>query len=92
MKSTAVNSLHNQSKRWSFAKGECATFLYYNNNFDTVIQSNLRLIRLHWGQSPLEQCGVKGFAQGPLRCADLILAALGLESPTVQVPVMCLSH
>ena len=40
----------------------------------------LQLIRLSRGQSPLEQCGVKGLAQGPSSCIDLIVA-------TFRVPV-----
>ena len=61
------------------------------------IQSNLQLIRLSRRQppphpTPLEQCGVKGFAQGPNSCTDLIVATPGLEQPTFRVPVMYLSH
>ena len=41
---------------------------------DAFIQSDLQLIRLSRRHSPLEQCGVKGLAQGPNSCADLIVA------------------
>ena len=38
-------------------------------------------------QSPLEQCGVKGLAQGPNSCADLIVATPEIEPPTLLVQV-----
>ena len=51
------------------------------------IQSDLQLISLSRRQSPLlEQCGVKGLAQGPNSCVDLIRAAPGHEPPTLRVP------
>ena len=34
---------------------------------------------------PWEQCGVKGLAQGPNSSADLILAAPGIEPPTLRI-------
>ena len=49
---------------------------------DVFIQSNLQLIRLNRRHTPLEQCGVKGLAQGPNSCTDLIVATPGLEPPT----------
>ena len=58
---------------------------------DSVIQSDLQLIRLIRRHTPLEQCGVKGLAQGPSSCADL-MATPGLEPPTFRVPVRWLSH
>ena len=52
---------------------------------DAFIQSNLQLsYRRH---SPLEQCGVKGLAQGLNSCAYLIVATPGIEPPTLQVQV-----
>ena len=59
---------------------------------DAVIQSDLQLIRLSRRHFPLEQCGVKGLAQGPNSCADLIVAALGIELPTLRVQVKLLNH
>ena len=53
---------------------------------DIFIQVNLQLIRLSGGQSPLKQCGVKGFAE-----IDCIMATPGVP-PTFRVPVMYLSH
>ena len=58
---------------------------------DTFIQSYLQLIWLSRRHSPLEQCGVKGLAQGP-NCADLIVATPGIEPPTLQVQVKQLNH
>ena len=49
-------------------------------------------IWLSRGQSPLEQYGVMGRAQGPNSCTDLIVATLGLERQRFQVPVKHLSH
>ena len=63
-------------------------FCYISYFADTFIQSNLQLIRLSRGQSPLEQCGVKGLVQGPNGCADLSMATPGIEPPTLRVPVM----
>ena len=54
---------------------------------DAFIQSDLQLIRLSRGQSPLEKCGVKGLSQGPNSCADLIVATAGIEPPTLRVKV-----
>ena len=33
----------------------------------------------------LEQCGIKGLAQGPNSCADLIVATPGIEPLSLQV-------
>ena len=52
---------------------------------DALIQSDLQLLRLSRRHFPLEQCGVKGLAQGPNSCADLIVAAPGIEPPTLRV-------
>ena len=54
---------------------------------DAFIQSNLQWIRLSRRHSPLEQCGVKGLAQGPNSCADLFVFAPGIEPPTLRVQV-----
>ena len=54
---------------------------------DAFIQSDLQLIRLSRRHTPLEQCGVKGLAQGPNSCADLIVATTGIEPPTLRVQV-----
>ena len=54
---------------------------------EAFIQSDLQLIRLSRRHTPLEQCGVKGLAQGPNSCSDLILATPGIESLTLQVQV-----
>ena len=54
---------------------------------DVFIQSDLQLIRLSRRHTPLEQCGVKGLAQGPNSCADLIVATPGIEPPTLRVQV-----
>ena len=54
---------------------------------DAFIQSDLQLIWLSRRRSPLEQCGVKGFAQGPNSCADLILATPGIKPLILQVQV-----
>ena len=59
---------------------------------DAFIHCDLQLIRLSAGQSSLEQCGVKGLAQGPNGCMDLMVAALGIEPPTSRVPGMYLSR
>ena len=50
---------------------------------DAFIQSNLQLIILNTGRSPLEQCGVKGLVQGPNCCIDFIVATPGFEPPTL---------
>ena len=52
---------------------------------DAFIQIDLQLISLSSGQFPLEQCGVRGLAQGPNSCTDLIAL-------TFVVPVERLSH
>ena len=49
---------------------------------DACIQSDLQFIRLSRGPSNPEQCGVKGLAQGPHSCTDLIGARPGLEPQT----------
>ena len=36
---------------------------------------------------PLEQCGIKGLAQGPNSCADFIMATPGIEPPALRVQV-----
>ena len=36
---------------------------------------------------PVEQCGVKGLAQEPNSCADLIVVTPGIEPPTLWVQV-----
>ena len=54
---------------------------------DAFIQRDLQLIRLSRRHTPLEQCGVKGLAQGPNSCADLIVATPGIEPPTLRVQV-----
>ena len=51
---------------------------------DAFIQSDLQLIRLSRRHCPLEQCGVKGLAHGPNSCADLIMAAPGIEPPMLR--------
>ena len=48
----------------------------------TFTQSDLQLIQVSRGQSPLEQCGVKVLAQAPNSCADLVRATLVLKPPT----------
>ena len=53
---------------------------------DAFIQSDLQLIRL------CRKCGVKGLAQGPNSCADLIVATPGIEPPTLRVSVKYLNH
>ena len=52
------------------------------------------MIRRSRGQFLLEQCGVKGLAQGPNSCTDLIQLSNtpGLEPPTFRVPVKGLSY
>ena len=52
---------------------------------DAFIRRNLQLIRLSGRHTPPEQCGVEGLAQGPNGCADLIVAAPGIEPPTLRV-------
>ena len=47
------------------------------NLADAFIQSDLQLIRL--SRRHMEQYGVKGLAQEPNSCADLILATPGIE-------------
>ena len=59
---------------------------------NTFIQSNLQLIQLSRSHFPLEQCGVKGLAQGSNSCADLIMATPGIEPPTLRVQVKSLNH
>ena len=59
---------------------------------DAFIQSDLQLIRLRRRHSPLEQCGVKGFVQGPNSRADLIAAAPAMEPATLPVRVKQLNH
>ena len=54
---------------------------------EAFIQSDLQLIRLCRRHTPKEQCGVKGLAQGPKSCADLIMATPGIEPPTLGVQV-----
>ena len=48
---------------------------------DAFIQSDLQLIRLSRGLSPLEQCGVEGLAEVPNSCTHLIVATHELETP-----------
>ena len=64
--------------------------IYYNSNllfsWCFFLQSNLQLIKLRKGQSHMEQCGVKGLAQGPNSCVDFIVATTGLEPPTFRGP------
>ena len=61
-----------------------AITLHYSYLADIFIQRDLQLITLSRARSPLEQCGVKGLAQTPNSCADLIVATPGLEPPTFQ--------
>ncbi|KAJ8248666.1 hypothetical protein COCON_G00233760 [Conger conger] len=66
--------------------------LHYRHLADTLIQSGIQLIRLSRRQSSPEQCWVKGLAQRPNGCVDLIVATLGLEPLTWRVPVIYLNH
>ena len=59
---------------------------------DAFIQRDLQLIRLSRRHFTLEQCGVKGLAQGPNSGADLIMATPGIEPLTLQVQVNYLNH
>ena len=54
---------------------------------DAFFQSGLQLIGLSRWHFPLEQCGVKGLAQGSNSCAELIMAIPGIEPPTLRVQV-----
>ena len=79
-------------KRNEKKKKKLVLFYITCNLADTFIQSDLQLSRLSRRHSPLEQCGVKGLAQGPNNCADLIVAAPGLEPPTLRVQVKLLNR
>ena len=59
---------------------------------DAFIQSDLQLVRLSRRHTPLEQCGVKGLAQGPNSCADLNVATPGIKPPTLRVQVKYLNR
>ena len=59
---------------------------------EAFIQSNIELIRLSRRHFPLEKCGIKGLAQGPNSCADLIMATPGIEPRTLHVQVKYLNH
>ena len=50
------------------------------------------MIRLSEANYPWSNEGLRAFAQGPNSCTDLIVAALGLETTTFQVPVKHLIH
>ena len=59
---------------------ECISYHITCYLADAFIQSDLQF-RLSKKQSPLEQCGVKGLAQGPNSCADFIVATPGITPP-----------
>ena len=52
---------------------------------DAFIQSDLQLI--DYAGHILGAMWVKGLAQGPNSCADIIVATPGIESPTLRVQV-----
>ena len=54
---------------------------------DAFIQSNLQLTRLSRRHTPWSNVGVKGLAQGPNSCADLIVATPGIEPLILRVQV-----
>ena len=58
--------------------GNIFSHVHYIGYFaGTFIQSDLQLIRLSRSQSTQEKFGIKGLAQGPKSCKDLIAATLG---------------
>ena len=54
------------------------------NLADAFVQSDLQLIRLSRRHMPWSNVGVKGLAQRPNSCADLIMAAPGIEPPILR--------
>ena len=60
-------------------------------SFGSVLRS-IHFSRFFWAITDMEQCGVKGLAQGPNSCADLIVATPGIHPPTSQVQVQYLNH
>ena len=54
---------------------------------DAFIQSYLQLIRLSRRHTPWSNVGLRGLAQWPNSCADLIVATPGIEPLTLRVQV-----